>query len=192
MKKLHLGLLFVGSFCNATILTHTDYTAGNTITAAGQNANENLIINDYNGSIQGTTANSGGSAVNIQQGSISTPDLRANAVTLSSATALGGAPTGSYVNAVATATITTIGKPVLLLGSAYCTSCQAGCVILKEDGTNVPGTEMCNAIASSGNWTFMTNGMSTPAAGSHTYALWQSQTGPSFPRAQLIVIELRD
>jgi hypothetical protein len=82
MKRLYATLLLLVSTTSfASILTHVDYTAGNTITAAGQNANENAIINDYNGSIQGSTSNSGGTAVNIQQGTISTPDLRNNAVT---------------------------------------------------------------------------------------------------------------
>ncbi len=63
MKKT-LHYVFVSSLiCTvsyAGVITHTDYTAGAVITAAGQNANENTIVNEINGNLEDTNIKVGG------------------------------------------------------------------------------------------------------------------------------------
>lgn len=70
MKKIISYLLLVGmiSPVNAGLITHNDYVAGQTITAAAQNANENAIVNEFNGNIE---------AVNIKSGTIVAANLSA-------------------------------------------------------------------------------------------------------------------
>lgn len=74
MKKLITAVftLFIGASAQAGLITHTDYTAGNVITAAGQNSNENTIVNEINGNI---------TSANITDGGINTADLADGAVT---------------------------------------------------------------------------------------------------------------
>lgn len=62
MKKLHyfLGLLLLCNVSNAGLITHSDYTGGTAITAAGQNANENIVFNEFNGNIDNTNIKPGG------------------------------------------------------------------------------------------------------------------------------------
>lgn len=72
MKKL-LALLLLGlGTANAGLITHTDYTDGNTITAAGQNTNENTIVNEVNGNLNSD---------NLLDGGVSTADIADNAIT---------------------------------------------------------------------------------------------------------------
>lgn len=71
MKKLLLSLIFIPILGHSAVISHTDYTDGSVITAAGQNANENRIFNDYNGNIDNTNIKAGGIvASNIQSASI--------------------------------------------------------------------------------------------------------------------------
>lgn len=65
MKKL-IALLFLAGNAQAGLITHTDYTAGATITAATQNSNENAVFNEFNGNIE---------SANIKDGTIATADL---------------------------------------------------------------------------------------------------------------------
>ncbi len=58
MKKL-LALLLLASPSYAGLITHTDYTNGATITASGQNSNENAIVNEFNGNIDNTNIKPG-------------------------------------------------------------------------------------------------------------------------------------
>lgn len=51
IKRYSLVLLLLAQNSYAGLITHTDYTSGATITAAGQNANENTIVNEFNGNI---------------------------------------------------------------------------------------------------------------------------------------------
>jgi hypothetical protein len=51
MKKLLLIALLITQTADAGLITHTDYTSGNVITAAGQNTNENAVFNEFNGNI---------------------------------------------------------------------------------------------------------------------------------------------
>lgn len=64
MRKTYyvLGLLLLCAVSYAGIITHTDYISGNVITATGQNANENTIVNEFNGSIDNTNIKVGGIA----------------------------------------------------------------------------------------------------------------------------------
>ncbi len=78
MKKLQsiLALISLCSVGHAGLITHTDYTAGNVITSAGQNANENTIVNEINGSINSVNIAVGGvTSSNILDGTIVTGDL---------------------------------------------------------------------------------------------------------------------
>lgn len=74
MKKLLSAIcLFAISPCFAGVISHTDYTAGNVITAAGQNANENTIVNEFNGNINSANIAAQGVALtNIVKGSANT------------------------------------------------------------------------------------------------------------------------
>src|SRR3990167_6117810 len=67
------------------------------------------------GGIKGSTANSGGSAQEVSQGTISTPDLRANAVTNQINSGSGSLATGTTLTSAA---ITTIGGSVLIVAHA--------------------------------------------------------------------------
>lgn len=60
MKRFLAVLLTITNSAYAGVITHSDYTSGATITAAGQNANENLIFNEFNGNIDNTNIKSGG------------------------------------------------------------------------------------------------------------------------------------
>ncbi len=60
----------VNSF--AGVITHTDYNAGDVITSALQNTNENAIVNEINGALD---------TANFEDGGVATADLADNAVT---------------------------------------------------------------------------------------------------------------
>ena|ERR1051326_222621 len=51
MKKLPYLLIILSLPVKAALITHTDYVSGNVITASGQNANENTIVNEINGDL---------------------------------------------------------------------------------------------------------------------------------------------
>jgi hypothetical protein len=73
--KLHyvLGFSLLCAVSYAGTITHTDYTAGNVITAAGQNTNENAIVNEFNGNI---------SAANLASNAVTTAKITDANVTL--------------------------------------------------------------------------------------------------------------
>lgn len=73
MNKLYtiLAIGLLSSVANAGLITHTDYTAGSVITSAGQNTNENAIVNEFNGNIN---------SANIAAGGVATANIAANAV----------------------------------------------------------------------------------------------------------------
>ncbi len=67
MKKLLQYILTIGLLCGVSFrvsyggtISHTDYSAGAVITAAGQNTNENTIVNEFNGNIDNTNIKTGG------------------------------------------------------------------------------------------------------------------------------------
>lgn len=198
MKKLILSLLFLPPSCYAGIITHNDYVSGNTITAAGQNANENTIINDYNGNIQGTTANSGGTATNILQGSISTPDLRANAITqtLNTNTDSFSGIGGTFNHNAASQSITTIGGQVLIIGTAVvqCGGVGSLCAAVFGGNTRVlSGSESCCACVNNGTLCGPTViATEQLAAGTTTYnVLYTQPNSTTFLGGSINVIELR-
>lgn len=59
MKKL-FALLLLSTPCYAGLITHTDYVAGQVITASAQNTNENTIVNEINGNLDNTNISAGG------------------------------------------------------------------------------------------------------------------------------------
>ena len=140
--------------------------------------------------ITGSTANSGGSAGNIDQGTISTPDFRANAVTNTN-TSDDPYSVGLAVNTLATSfSITTIGKPVLIIGSVTVTQDSATilskarstiAITLAMDGTGLTDSASALYMDSTSN-TFNHTAtvpvfyLHTPSAAAHTYALY-FQTG---------------
>lgn len=78
MKKtlIFIAALLCFKLSYAGLITHTDYTPGNVITAAGQNANENTIVNEFNGNIDNTNIKTGGiTSANILDGTIVEADL---------------------------------------------------------------------------------------------------------------------
>lgn len=100
MKRLYLYLTIalLARTAQAGLITHSDYTSGNTITAAGQNANENLIFNEFNGNIDNTNIKSGGIlTANIAAANITTT-LMAPAVAVASMTIT----TGTIINQIGT------------------------------------------------------------------------------------------
>src|SRR5438309_459245 len=92
MKKLIIScLLLQTNVCFAALISHTDYTDGSVITAAGQISNENKIFNDYNGNIDNNNIKAGGVVdSNIAVGTID--PTRLNSVLQSSFT------NAAYVN----------------------------------------------------------------------------------------------
>lgn len=258
MKKInYLIILLFPIYCNATQYTHVDYISGNSITAAGQNANENGIGTILNGNIDtgnisptagilgsqlsgsagitggqlanntitstqmgsssinstaiapgsvtstqvstaainGSTANSGGSQQQITQGTISTPDFRTNAVTISGTQSniAGIGIQGTNINSVA---LTTIGGKVLLLANVvfHCTG-SAGPLGDIDDGTTV--FSVCNLVIGDGvvtnNYQCSLTALPSPSAAAHTYSLnWNNAANCSVQSYNLTAIELRD
>src|SRR5258706_208020 len=81
IKKIFVSLLMFNQIAYAGLITHTDYTSGNTITAAGQNANENIIVNEINGNLDSNNISNGGIVTtNIANGTITGSNLNANIV----------------------------------------------------------------------------------------------------------------
>ncbi len=154
--------------------------------AAGTASGQAVAYRQGSQAVNGSTANSGGSAGTIQQGTISTPDMRANAVTKT------GQTFGSLAGP-APLTITTLGGPVLVtvtalasMATTHVTSPPApsatntcgGDLDLILDGS----TTLCSTSFHFNNLTTTTNSFSfsaplsltwidTPSAGSHTYSV---------------------
>lgn len=87
MKKYILiaGLMMVGNIVYAGTISRTNYTAGNSITAALQNSNENTIVDEINGGLD---------SANLEDGSIVSADIAAGGVEL---TDLASAVTAKFV-----------------------------------------------------------------------------------------------
>lgn len=73
MKKLFAVILACLTSADAALISHTDYTSGSVITAAGQNANENTIVNEINGNLD---------SANIEDGGLATADYGDASVTV--------------------------------------------------------------------------------------------------------------
>lgn len=117
------------------------------------------------GAVVGSTANTGGTQGTLSQGTVSTPDLRANAVTQIGYV---GSGTSSDLTALDTRTITTIGGPVLIMASAALSGNPSSSVLgafnvntelrVTRGGTSITG-------GASSAW------VSFPAASSHAQVL---------------------
>lgn len=83
MKKLLFGLIVsLAVPVYAGHITHSDYTAGSVITSAGQNTNENAIVNEFNGNIDDTNIKTGGvTTTNILNGTILAEDIANGTIT---------------------------------------------------------------------------------------------------------------
>lgn len=155
--------------------------------------------------VSGSTANSGGTAATIQQGTISTPDLRANAVTLTASS--NSSDSAAVGTTITTASITTIGGKVLIIGSASLSG-ASGTILSKANGTghmilDRGGTKIATSSASlimnnsantfSFTYPFSITYIDSPAAGSYTYTLSYT-TGEGVSAVvdyKLDVVELR-
>lgn len=97
MRKVLFLLVSITNIASAGVITHSDYVGGNTITAAGQNANENLIFNEFNGNIDNTNIKAGGIlGTNIANATITGTQIAASTVAISN------------LNAVVISTITSL------------------------------------------------------------------------------------
>jgi hypothetical protein len=72
IKKVLISLILIQSVCSAYTITHNDYSSGGSVSAAGQNTNENAIVNVINGNIDTT---------NIAANGVGTTQIAAQAVT---------------------------------------------------------------------------------------------------------------
>lgn len=135
-----------------TLLPQTDVNmGGHKITSVGTptTAGDALVYPVTNAvitaqTIRGTTANSAGTAQEIAQGTISTPDIRAGAVTAAKMTLTTGditqvqtsaSQTSSHGTDLTTVTITTTGGKVLLQGTASIT--------VVANGSGAAGVYLC-------------------------------------------------
>jgi hypothetical protein len=130
-------------------------SSGNAITAGGiasqtitatQIANATITGTQVaNQTINGSTANSGGSAGQINQGTISTPDLRSQAVSQVLQTT-GGSVITNPVTAVSSISITTSGGVVIIMASASFSQSSVGAwsarlYVARDGQTNIiPGS----------------------------------------------------
>lgn len=185
----------------ADTVTHTDYTEQSVISSSLQNTNENAIYTAINGNISGSTANSGGSAVNIKQGTISTPDIRRSAV-LNYGYSVSSTLSASESNTLKNVTLTSIGYPVLLIGNVSYTF-PAGfdhSTALKIDiteGTNGIGGASCtvlysNSLTNETSESCVIYSIYTPIAGFYTYNLSSNYNTTYLITSSLTVIELRN
>lgn len=157
--------------------------------------------------VRGSTANSGGSAQEIAQGTISTPDLRLGAVTtISNNSTLSFSGIGGSV--ITSTVITTSGGPVFLIAKLVATITADGSGKatldgwLDRDGTG--GTTIDGNYTHFGGWGFAASSrqfieasiitIETPAAGTYTYNL-KAEVGVGTPigsiQGNLIAIELK-
>lgn len=138
---------------------------------SGANTGEVIAYRQGGEAVNGSSANSGGSAGTIQQGTVSTVDLRTNAVT--------------QTNVGATsATLTTTGGPVLVAAQAdwsITSSTTGGFVgydatfnIVRDGSTNVySGRQALGGLVTGKSCipSFSMSCIDTPSAGSHTYTI---------------------
>lgn len=178
-----------------TIIHTPLFLGGNQIvnTAAGT-ASGNVITYRQNGeAVNGSSANSGGSAGTVQQGTISTPDFRPQAVTLytmDNSTAAGIVTSFT----IATKAITTIGGNVLITASGaidYATGAgtmdATQSVVIKQNGTNLDGGEQtfsfynhAGGVSPTFSAPFSISVMVAPSPGLYTYTLEYAATGSGF------------
>lgn len=125
MKSKILSLLFlVSSLCHAGLVSHTDYSDGNVVTASGQNTNENAIFNEFNGNIDNNNIKTGGiTGTNIAAATIASSKLDSTIYLVPTGAVLpyinSTAPTGWLVCDGTAVSRTTYAALFALIGTAY-------------------------------------------------------------------------
>lgn len=185
-----------GGIAAATI---TATQIANATITASQIANATITTTQVaSNTVTGSTANSGGSAGNLSQGTVSTPDLRANAVTQTQA----ALDTNSTVNStsITSKSITTVGGPVLIMATYSASILSNGSaanlqLTVDRGGTAIHGgfTSMSRTTASTTQTELVICTVDTPVAGTYTYVLRSdSSTGVSSTNGfSLVLVELR-
>jgi len=170
------------------------------------NMGSNKIISVTNGSnsgevvtfggVSGSTANSGGSQGAITQGTISTPDFRANAVTQVQS-ADSGDTAGITSSTIVSKSITTTGGKVLILAHVnfnWSSGSAASNFQILRDTTQLNGM-WAQATATSTLFTtpVAIMGVDSPAAGTYTYKLVGSvfAGGGNYEAYAITLIELK-
>lgn len=146
--------------------------------------------------VTGSTANSAGSAGNIAQGTVSTPDLRANAVTQIVTSASTGLPFGSLgaaADLVTSASITTTGGKVFIsaLYSAIGTGTGPLSLSVFNGTTTIPGNygnypPRTGASYSGGTITCV----DAPVAGTYTYNFYKNDGTSGLPATTVYSLTL--
>lgn len=174
--------------------------SNNTIVDANMAANTLTHASIASQTIRGSTANSGGSAQEVNQGTISTPDLRTNAVTLSS-NACGTSNSTDLATTANTISITTIGKPVLILATVRAIAASDGsksniqiCVTCDTAAITPHNFETATIFSASSQVMVVPMMIyHTPSAASHSYKLTYTSNGGALSSViyDFTVIEMR-
>lgn len=151
-------------------------STGNAITAGGITAATITTTQVASNTLTGSTANSGGSAGNVAQGTISTPDMRTNAITkTASSGGSAGRTTGTNITSVS---ITTLGGPVVILANvALGVTVSGGNITVEVDvvrgSTNISGAQSFASVNTSATCVlaYPIMAIDTPTAGTYTYNL---------------------
>lgn len=154
--------------------------------------------------IRGTSANSGGTAREISQGSIATPDLMANAVTQVQHVDDTSATSSAIYTQIDTKAITTIGGPVLIFSSGVIQVTASGSqvdfnIAVSQGGTTVSGALQHINFATPGATTtnlypYSVASYTTLAAGTYTFkTMYHIATGSGviIQNSSLTIVELR-
>lgn len=159
MKKILLSLLLITPTCYAGTISHSDYTSNTTITASGQNANENRIYNEFNGNIDNTNIKAGGiTSSNIAAGTIATDRL--NSVLQSSITAMVTTNSDAVINS----TYTHIGPIIISSGVKANGSYGTAGQVLTSSGT-ASGSPIWSSVSSVGGYVFLASATANGSGG---------------------------
>lgn len=175
--------------------TITATQIANTTITATQIANATITTTQVaSDTLTGSSANSGGSAGNIDQGTISTPDFRSGAVTDIQTSADTGAIAGTDTTATSV-TITTLGFPVLIVASLTAGS-GVGAITFSAKvlrGTTAFNGNRAQAYtgAAGQDATATIVAVDTPTAGTYTYNLKYVTALTTLAHYSLVAIELR-
>jgi len=146
------------------LVTLTNYTDGATITAAGQNSNENAIANEFNGNIENVNIKASAAIVDTKLAQITT----ANKVHGTAITGLASLPAGAGV--IPTANIPSLlshGRVDMFCTQATSTTISVGVGQVDINGTVVSKTTATTlTLTTAGNWA---GGSSLQAVSTHGY-----------------------
>lgn len=141
MKYFRYVTILIFTFnqiASAGLITHLDYSSGGTITASGQNTNENAIVNEFNGNIE---------SANIKDATIVNADIANSTIQ--------GGKIDSTNFSISVATITTLTNTTMtsstatithLVGTTTNNNATAGTVGEYKSGSVVSGS----AVSASG------------------------------------------